>query len=128
MIVYVLKEDSRIAFPMNVPDKATWKDFAEACKCDYIDIRNVSPHHKELFGNNYCLIFDEEFLLRETHPVANLLASYLYGAQYHFQWLCGRVLVAKQKNDEIVGLDNNDLEILAKFLGKHVKDIFSLIR
>ena len=60
----------------------------------------------------YCLVCDEEFLLK-GNPVVNPIASYFYGLQDHGQPLCGNVLIMKNKYTEdgleTVGLEAKDI-------------------
>lgn len=75
----------------------------------------------------YCLIFDEEFLLKRK-AVLNPIASYLYGYQEHGQPLCGNVLVMKNyitpDNDlDTVGLTEEDISIIENFISQNINDI-----
>lgn len=73
----------------------------------------AEEHGLGSYVGEYCLICDDEALLREE-PHANPVASLLYGVLDHGQALFGKVLVAK--NDEstdgldTVGLDENDVQ------------------
>lgn len=59
--------------------------------CRDIDIKDILD---SLELKEYCLIFDDEFLLKGK-AILNPIASYLYGYQEHGQPLCGNVLVMK---------------------------------
>lgn len=71
----------------------------EHCKCDIVDIRTVP-----LFLNTedpilgltpkVALIFDDDFLLKNPKPVANEIASLVFGYGFlHNNCLCGDVLM-----------------------------------
>lgn len=62
----------------------TLKSMYELCECEYVDIKEVPLQLVEFDGQlgiipGVTLIFDEEFLLRNENPVANELASAIYG-------------------------------------------------
>lgn len=62
----------------------TLKSMYELCECEYVDIKEVPLQLVEFDGQlgiipGVTLIFDEEFLLKNENPVANELASAIYG-------------------------------------------------
>ena len=71
----------------------------EYCKCDTIDIRSVPLFlHTEdpLLGISpkIALIFDDDFLLKNSKPVANEVASLVFGYGFlHNSCICGDVLM-----------------------------------
>ena len=69
------------------------------CECDLVDIKEV-PIQLVKFDNELgiipavTLIFDEEFLLKNQKPIANEIASVIFGyGRMHDQCLCGNVLL-----------------------------------
>lgn len=86
--------------------------------CDMVEIVGCALNE---LGEKYCLVCDEEFLLK-GRPIINPVASYFYGLQNHGQPLCGDVLV--MKNDftpdgiDTVGLDRDDIEFVTDVIVK----------
>lgn len=96
--------------------------YYEQLDCDCVDV--VSPygietiaeeHELEAFVGRFCLICDDEALLKES-PHVNPIASLLYGVMDHGQPLCGKVLVAKnlETDDgiETVGMTKQDVMLV----------------
>lgn len=93
----------------------TFERMQKAIGCDLVDIQSCALEQLK----DYCLVFDEEFLLKEK-PVINPVASYFYGLQHHGQPLCGNVLIMKDKFTdeglETTGLDDDDIDFLLQVL------------
>ncbi len=71
----------------------------------------------------YCLLIDEEGLLRDEHPEINWIASFWYGANVHGNPIVGDVVIMKNAmtddGPDIVGLteeEANDLTELVQHL------------
>lgn len=94
--------------------------------CGFIDIKDI---YEELGLDDYCLVFDDEFLLN-GRPVLNPIASYLFGYQEYGQPLCGNVLVMKNYTNEdeeldTVGLDDEDINRIMNFINSNKEKIFA---
>lgn len=94
--------------------------------CGFIDIKDI---YEELGLDDYCLVFDDEFLLN-GRPILNPIASYLFGYQEYGQPLCGNVLVMKNFiNDEgeidTVGLEDEDINRITSFINNNIDKIFA---
>ena len=62
-------------------------------------------------GCEVLLIFDDEFLLNNTEPKANEIASLLFGySVMRNDCLCGNVIVAKANGSETVGFTDEELK------------------
>lgn len=109
------------------------KSAYELCECETIDIKEV-PFHAIPFSDvivflpKMTFIFDDEFLLKHSKPVANEIASLAFGyGRLHNQCLCGNVLFCETNEegenfpfDEIYA---NALVKQLKILGNHVSEI-----
>lgn len=99
-----------------------FQSMQEVIGCDCVEIVNSA-----ILGEKYCMVCDEEFLLKNK-PVVNPIASYLYGMKEHGQPLCGDVLVMKNKftpdGIDTVGLENEDLAYIHGLISKNLIDIF----
>lgn len=92
--------------------------------CRDIDIKDILD---SLELKEYCLIFDDEFLLKGK-AILNPIASYLYGYQEHGQPLCGNVLVMKnyftpEEEIDTVGLSDEDVNIIQNFIARNLDKI-----
>jgi hypothetical protein len=73
------------------------------CECELVEIKDMPLQLVEFDGElgiipAVTLVFDEEFLLKHENPVANELASAIYGyGRMHEQCLCGNVLLCNTK-------------------------------
>lgn len=101
------------------------KTMYKLCECEYIDIKDV-PFRLSWFDGEMCIIpavtmvFDDEFLLNHQKPVANELASLIYGySQLHNQCLCGSVLLCVTNQDgDCVPFQENEANAVIKCLHK----------
>lgn len=59
-------------------------------------------------------VFDDEFLLKTNKPVANKLASALYGYHKHGQCLCGNVIIGTVGDEDIKGFTKQDADEIVK--------------
>lgn len=83
------------------------------CRC--IDIATSVCSAK--MGCEVLLIFDDEFLLNNTEPKANEVASLLFGYSVMTDdCLCGNVIVAKANGSETMGFTDDELKKLQKIL------------
>lgn len=94
--------------------------------CSVIDIKDM---YEALELEDYCLVFDDEFLLKET-IIINPIASYMYGYQQHGQPLCGNVLIMKNSfvpdtGLETIGLSNEDITVIHNFVVKSYHKILA---
>lgn len=85
--------------------------------CDTIDIREIRLKN---IGFRVSLIFDDEFLLKES-PVPNKIASLLYGyASEHTDVICGDVIIAKdiETDDGLksVGMKNDEVSKIMRVI------------
>lgn len=109
------------------------KSAYELCECETIDIKEVPFHAIPLsdvivFLPKMTFIFDDEFLLKHSKPVAKEIASLAFGyGRLHNQCLCGNVLFCETNEegenfpfDEIYA---NALVKQLKTLGNHVSEI-----
>lgn len=99
------------------------KTMYKLCECECIDIKDV-PFRLSWFNGEMCIIpqvtmvFDDEFLLNHQKPVANELASLIYGySQLHNQCLCGSVLLCVTNQDgDCVPFQENEANAVIKCL------------
>lgn len=83
------------------------------CRCIDIAVSVIGPK----MGCEVLLIFDDEFLLNNTEPKANEIASLLFGySVVRDECLCGNVIIAKAEGSETVGFTNEELKKLHKIL------------
>lgn len=86
---------------------------AGGCRCIDIAVSVIGPK----MGCEVLLIFDDEFLLNNTEPKANEIASLLFGySVVRDECLCGNVIIAKAEGSETVGFSNEELKKLHKIL------------
>lgn len=99
--------------------KLDLKTMYDLIGCETIDIKNIP---KSVWSNIGCIpemaaVFDDEFLLRHEEPVANPVASALYGYFMHDQCLCGTVLLCNNGDDgDLEGFDDAEADELVKKL------------
>lgn len=103
------------------------KSAYELCECETIDIKEVPFHAIPLsdvivFLPKMTFIFDDEFLLKHSKPVANEIASLAFG-----QALCGNVLLC-ETNEEGESFPFDEARTYAlvkqlKTLGNHVEEM-----
>ena len=78
--------------------------------CDMVEIV-----HARYLPEPYCIICDEEFLLKDE-PKLNAIASLMYGTQEHGHPICGTVLIGKDKyvedGLETVGYDETEVGLV----------------
>lgn len=70
------------------------------CECQTIDIKEslfeVNEPLEAVFIKRPTFIFDDEFLLKHSNPIANEVASLAFGyGTLHNQCLCGNVMMCK---------------------------------
>ena len=87
----------------------------EAIGCKTVEVVNAKK-----LGVRYCIVCDEEFLLKHGQQI-NPLPSYLYGYCEHGHPICGTVLVMKKKETpegiDLVGFDSDfDLDVAMGYL------------
>ena len=109
------------------------KSAYELCECETIDIKEVPFHAIPLsdvivFLPKMTFIFDDEFLLKHSKPVANEIASLAFGyGRLHNQCLCGNVLFCETNEEgENIPFDEaraNALVKQLKILGNHVREM-----
>lgn len=103
-----VKEQER---PLELETIYNW--IGNGCRC--IDI-TTSVISKKM-GCEVLLIFDDEFLLNNTEPKANEIASLLFGySVMRDDCLCGNVIVAKANGSETVGFTDEELKKLQNIL------------
>ena len=71
----------------------------------------------------YCMLCDEEFLIKEDKPKPNIIGCFLYQTDIHGYPICGDIYIAKDALPEIVGLDDRDIEIVEKILNTFRKGL-----
>lgn len=109
------------------------KSAYELIGCEIIDIKEVPfhaiPFDREIvFMPDITLIFDDEFLLKHSKPVANEIASLAFGyGKLHDECLCGNVLFC-ETNEEGENFPFDEARANAfvkqlKILGNHVSEI-----
>lgn len=109
------------------------KSAYELIGCETIDIKEVPFHAIPLsdvivFLPKMTFIFDDEFLLKHSKPVANEIASLAFGyGRLHNQCLCGNVLFC-ETNEEGENIPFDEIYANAfvkqlKTLGNHVSEI-----
>lgn len=97
---------------------------AGGCRCIDIAVSVIGPK----MGCEVLLIFDDEFLLNNTDPKANEIASLLFGySVVRDECLCGNVIIAKAEGSETVGFTNEELKKLQKIL-KTCKKLAAMTR
>ena len=79
------------------------------------------------------MVFDDEFLLNNSKPVANELASIVYGyGQHHNQCLCGSVMLCcTNQDEECVPFQESEADAVIKCLhelNKHVNSIEFIVQ
>ncbi len=109
------------------------KSAYELIGCETIDIKEVPFHAIPLsdviaFIPKMTFIFDDEFLLKHSKPVANEIASLAFGyGKFHDQCLCGNVLFCETNEEgENIPFDEihaNALVKQLKTLGNHVDEV-----
>lgn len=109
------------------------KSAYELIGCETIDIKEVPFYarkfrHELTFIPKMTFIFDDEFLLKHSKPVANEIASLAFGyGRLHDQCLCGNVLFCETNEEgENIPFDEihaNALVKQLKTLGNHVSEI-----
>ena len=109
------------------------KSAYELCECETIDIKEVPFHAIPLsdvivFLPKMTFIFDDEFLLKHSKPLANEIASLAFGyGNLHDECLCGNVLFC-ETNEEGENFPFDEARANAfvkqlKILGNHVSEI-----
>lgn len=90
-----------------------YKWIGNDCRC--IDIAESVINEK--MGCNVLLIFDDEFLLNNSEPQPNKIASLLFGYSIRTSdCLCGNVILAKADEDETVGFNAEEIKKLMKLI------------
>lgn len=83
--------------------------------CRFIDIAESVINDK--IGCKVILIFDDEFLLNHTKPIANKIASLFFGYTITTdECLCGNVIVAKDVDSETAGFTDEEIKKLEKII------------
>lgn len=83
--------------------------------CRFIDIAESVINDK--IGCKVILIFDDEFLLNHTKPIANKIASLFFGYTLTTdECLCGNVIVAKDVDGETAGFTDDEISKLEKLI------------
>jgi hypothetical protein len=109
------------------------KSAYELIGCETIDIEEVPFYarkfrHELTFIPKMTFIFDDEFLLKHSKPVANELASLAFGyGKFHNQCLCGNVLLCDTNEEgESFPFDEDYANMVVKCLkriGNHVDEV-----
>lgn len=113
--------------------KISLESMYKLCECELVDIKNI-PLQLVEFDDELgiipavTLVFDEEFLLKTEKPVANELASVIYGyGRLHDQCLCGNVLLSyTNEKGECMPFSENEANGIIKCLkriNEHIKDM-----
>lgn len=90
-----------------------YKWIGNDCRC--IDIAESVINKK--MGCNVLLIFDDEFLLNNSEPLPNKIASLLFGYSIRTSdCLCGNVILAKADEDETVGFTDEEIKKLMRLI------------
>lgn len=88
------------------------QDYYDAIGCSCI---NVHPLNMQAACMpRQVVVFDDEFLLNTDEPVANKLASALYGYHKHGQCLCGNVIVGRYGDDDVKGFTKEQADVIVK--------------
>lgn len=113
--------------------KISLEDMYKLCKCELVDIKDIPLQLVEFDGElgiipAVTLVFDEEFLLKTEKPVANELASVIYGYdRLHDQCLCGNVLLSYTNEEgECMPFSESEANGIIKCLkriNEHIKDM-----
>lgn len=103
------------------------------CECELVDIKDMPLQLVEFDGElgiipAVTLVFDEEFLLKNEKPVANELASVIYGyGRLHDQCLCGNVLLCYTNEEgECMPFSEGEANAIVKCLTRinnHIGDM-----
>lgn len=114
------------------------KSAYELIGCETIDIKEVPFYarkfrHELTFIPKMTFIFDDEFLLKHSKPVANELASLASGyGKFHDQCLCGNVLLGDTNEEgEIFPFDEDYANMVVKCLkriGNHVDEVKFIVQ
>ncbi len=98
----LLKNDGQVEIKeQNTLDLNTMYNWI-ANDCRFIDIAESVINNK--IGCKVILIFDDEFLLNHTKPIANKIANLFFGYTVTTdECLCGNVIVAKDVDGETAG-------------------------
>lgn len=103
-----------------------YQSMQEEIGCDMVEIVGCAMNE---LGEKYCMVCDEEFLLKGK-PIINPLASYFYGLQDHGQPLCGDVLIMKNhftpEGVDTVGLEQEDLEHIYRIIHNRIRDAINV--
>lgn len=92
--------------------KMELNDYYNAIGCNCI---NIHPCGMQVASvDRQLVVFDDEFLLNTDKPVANKLASVLYGYHKHGQCLCGNVVIGKATDEDIVGFTKDECDMIVK--------------
>lgn len=86
------------------------QDYYNAIDCHCINIHPLNMQAACI--GRQMVVFDDEFLLNTDKPVANKLASALYGYHKHGQCLCGNVVIGKDGGEDINGFTKAEADEL----------------
>lgn len=113
--------------------KISLESMYKLCESELIDIKDI-PLQLVEFDNELgiipavTLIFNEEFLLKNQKPIANEIASVIFGyGRMHDQCLCGNVLLC-YTNEEgdcmpFSESETNGIIKCLKRINEHIKDM-----
>lgn len=114
-------------------EKISLESMYKLCECDLVDIKDIPLQLVEFDSEleiipAVTLVFDEEFLLKSEKPVANELASVIYGyGRLHDQCLCGNVLLCytNEEGDCLPFCESeaNGIIKCLKRINEHIKDM-----
>lgn len=113
--------------------KISLESMYKLCECELIDIKDI-PLQLVEFDNELgiipavTLIFDEEFLLKNQKPIANEIASVIFGyGRMHDQCLCGNVLLCyTNEEDDCLPFGESEANGIIKCLkriNEHIQDM-----
>ena len=108
----LIKADENGVSSIETIDKTemSLQEYYDAIGCSCI---NVQPLNMQAACMpRQLVVFDDEFLLNTAKPVANKLASALYGYHKHGQCLCGNVIVGRHGGDDIKGFTKAEADEL----------------
>jgi len=82
---------------------------------EQIGAKFVELVHPRGLKSPYILLCDEEGRLKEK-PVINFLGSWLYETHKHGEPIVGDVVIMKEKNADLVGMEAGEADMMAEWL------------
>lgn len=89
---------------VEIPENRDWRWPSQQIGCDLIDIVRTDG-----LGHEFVMIVDDEGLLKED-PMINMIASVLYGFKKHGEFLVGDVLIMREDEEDLAGLDSDQID------------------